>query len=251
MWIYERDLNRTLLVELESVKGVVLKISECYRLDDKILFERSGAYYIYEENNPNTKPLVFSNYINGRFYSEYIIISGSELLLIKNNTKFPKKFVVLDTTRCQEGYYKYNHSTDKWDAQIESHSDPVDSVDNNYEFQQLYKSTTLLGSYQWQGEGSENDIKVGWKKYKHKAIDSEGNQTNEYINVVESVGLTESSYNQWRYTYQGVEYSYAGEISNEDFTMTNEEEEISMEYVAYISLSKPVFNFDGGAQVVD
>lgn len=258
MFSYERDINMTILVNINNAECSIVHISECYRENNKILFENSGSYYIYDPSFGGWPQyyvfeLGFSLDISFSYGSGYMRFNGSTWVYAAAFKSLTRKFVKIDGVEYQKGHYLYDYTSKQFIAQIEAHSDPVDpySFEIEKNTRSLYKSANLLGVYEWQGYGTQTDITVGWKKYKHKATDSEGNQTSDDVFVTETIGLNEYSSNVWKYKYKGDEYTYSGELSLDDFEMVCNEKTINMLYVELTSLKKDICKFDGGAQNVD
>lgn len=255
MWVYEKNLNYTALIQSPSFPEVLYKITECWLKGGLILFAAKGAYFILAKNDS----------INGGFFNDFgyksvnvigqitrtrYYKSGATWVL---NQGIPEgqKFVKIKNTTCQVGEYFYNQSSKKWVAQIATNSDPVaDIPQEKLVSAELYKSSSLTGVYKWQSTDTvKADLKVGWHYYTHKELDGEGNPTQTDIDVYESLQLNGTP-SRWSYTYKGIIYYYFGELPESDFIMQSRENILNMSYVSLTSLNKSVWKFDTGAQIV-
>ena len=269
MW-YNVPLLKSTITSKNEDLPLILQVSGGYIgysniLGRALLFEHESNWYIIQTIAG------LSSYRLGFFEDIYVDINAP-FYMYKEGSRFLAK------------KYSYRSSSEKWKrikfTNIDGEEEELTSVGRLYELDEsskllkpyniatgsesladlniqfvrggndVYKSSTKLGVYEWQGEEEEDDIIVGWRHYTHKAIDSEGNQTAEDINVYEQEGL-QGSKSSWRYSYNGVNYFYNYELPLLDFYMTgSEDKKIKMNYVKLSERQKKQWHTESGATYV-
>jgi len=257
MWTYAPTLKKYLLINNADF-DLIHFVDGCWRqastYEPNILFEHDGAFYIVEGRiNIDIEEIgVDLSYGNGGYRVKKI---GDRWVLSESVKKVGLKWKKKDSTYYTPNTYELDLENNKWVPwPVAEDSDSLTSYKKNFERVgvEVYKSTTLIGAYEWQGVDTREDIIVGYRKYTHLGLDSEGEQTEQVVTVIESVGLTEyTAGNLWSYTYKGDTYTYTGDLPLESFTMESGDKELDMTYIELVELTKDIWNLDGGAQIVD
>jgi hypothetical protein len=273
MWVNQLSINKHIFINHDDF-DIIHFIQDGWRSDDLsdvnlILFEYNLSWYIADLQD-NASDMGFNSdfFANansqnkGRVYkdgSDWLLDRGFSSVSGHLSTIWKKSEALSGGTfnaRALGNRFKLNQSTMIWEPYPVA-TGSLSLSEYNFSFvdvgQSVYKSNTQLGTYAWQGEGVKDDIIVGYRKYSHKAIDSEGNQTNEDVIVTQSVNLINYVVNRWRYDYQGKSYFYKEQVlplSNIEMETTTGEK-LQMTYIELITLKKQVDIFDGGAQIVD
>ena len=272
MWVNQIALNKHVFINYEGF-DIIYFIEDAWRNNDPslsnlILFNKASSWYIADLesdiddlgfDNDYFANVAFTN--QGRVYKEngdWILNRGYTNDLRSNSPIWKKSeakgFFNSDVIAIGSKF-KLNQPSMEWEPWPVA-DDSEDLSSYNFGFasigESVYKSSSKLGVYKWQGSGTKADIIVGYRKYTHKAIDAEGNQTNEDVEVIETSSLVEETANNWIYTYNGVRYKYSGELPLNNFAMTSDDSKtLQMNYVGLTTLVKGVNIFDGGAQIVD
>lgn len=267
MWGYSPNTNKHIFINNDDF-DLVHFIEDCYRNTEnsrQLLFEFSGSWYIATIPNDINKmrfdgsfDYIVRDNMQG-YNSANVTKDGGKWIAYGNNAKKGIKWKLLVSpigsrfdVLVRSSYELDVNASEFKPYQIASGSDDLSDLvapfirmgDN------VYKSSTMLGAYSWQGEDAKDDIIIGYHSYTHKAIDSNGNQTNEDVAVIETENLIGSGSN-WRYVYQSKTYAYTGELPLSNFTMTSGEDSLNMVYIELIQLDKNIVMFDGGAQIVE
>lgn len=246
MWIFQKDILKTFAVKDEEFDLIHKAIDGwiSYDYPQHLLFEANGSFYI--ANNVNSGYLGFNNVIcvNSAYGTYPLSYNGSQWIwyTVQKDQQWFKKGI---QTTVGNFYFDLSNNTFK-PFNIKSGSDAIANPTAIYNRQgaELYKSNTLLGTYVWDGLGSRDDIVVGYRKYKHIF------ESTDYF-ATETLELLELSANNWQYIFQGVTYSYSGELPLENFTMTSSEGDLNMIYQELVTITRDILHFDGGAQIVD
>lgn len=260
MWNHIQNIQFTAFIANADFPEIMHKVTDGYIDGQRLLFEANSSFYIIDLGNYLTHN-GFSDDWCRRYGIDstpyYFHKRGAEWFYSNQGVPKGQGFMRLGIYVIQEGEYKFNVGENTWKAQYHEGSDenqPDRPNENQYKLGHgVYKSATLTGVYVWEGLFNMPDIKVGWHHYTHKALDSEGNQTNEDVNVFESEQLYDfSGLGEWLYEYNNSTYRYTEDLPEGSFIMENENEDtLNMTFVALTSIIKDKWKFDGGAQIVD
>lgn len=247
MWIFRKDILKTIAIKDEEFDLIHTVIDGWLNIDypNHLLFEANDVSYI--ATGINNIELGFDDTVivqrspDKEFFQ--LRFNGSQWIFYnvhKANTW--KKH--LTTTR--QGNWFADLSDNKIKPYlIESGSEPI-TLEREFKRlgSELYKSDSLLGTYTWQGTGSQDDIVVGKRKYKHVF------ESDDFF-ATETIELTQVS-GDWVYTFKGVEYIFeSSELPLSNFIMTSDEGDINMIFIELVTIIKDVMHYDGGAQIVD
>jgi hypothetical protein len=269
MWVKQAKINKHLFINDDNFEFIHF-VEDCYRQDDTsesnlILFENDKFWYIAELSE-DISDLGFNNDIIDN--AGYIYNDGSGWYLTKEFSYYSDtesrvwKFLkdgngdIVGNNKVIGNKFKLNESTMEFEPfPVASGSEDVSSYNIPLDRYGLgvYKSASKLGTYEWQGDGSNDDIIVGHRKYKHKALDSDGNQTSVDVFATSSVDLINYTPNEWSYKYSGLTYYYCSQLLPvSDITLTaSTGEDLLLSFVELVSLNRNINIFDGGAQIVD
>lgn len=215
----------------------------------KILFANAGSFYIVEVG---VDQLGFSfDYSAGS--SQRFRKVGSDWILNRTTFSVDMFWKKIGSAVFSSDCYKIDIAANKIiPFPVAPNSESLSSFESSFTRQgkDVWKNNDMTGSFVWQGSGVVDNIIVGWRKYTHKELDSEGSETSNNIDVFESIGLIEQSSNNWVYTYKSKIYTFNGALPLSNFIMTSGEDDLNMTYIELTQLEKSVWNFDGGAQVV-
>ena len=267
MWVYFADVKKTFLMKnadfdlVHTINGAWILESE-----KKILFEYQNSYYIIDfSQKSDGEDLGFSNQIISRYKQGAFTISrtftkkqdGWITVIGIDGADIPWKKIIKDngnpSTSIGKGY-RIDTSINKIvPYPVVLGSEPLTEFYKDFDRKgyEVWKSNTLTGEYTWQGEDVVDSILVGWHKFTHKALDSEGNQTNEDVVVFQGKQLIEISTDNWSYIYNGVIYSYSGILDQSNILMSSGSGSISLNFDELVEYNSNVIIFDGGAQIVD
>lgn len=267
MWVNQPKLNKHIFIDNPDF-DLIHFVEDCYRNTDEpnqLLFEFDDSWYIAtisdssEMRFDNSFRYILNAGPFGIFYmtvskqlGEWVGIAGYTLEGIEWKAIL-NQYGDFSTTHLVRGNYKLNTLDNKFEPfPIATGSEDLSDFIEDFTRHGLnvYKSGTLLGSYEWQGISPESDIVVGYRKYTHKALDDEGQPTSEDIQITESVELTQTN-SIWSYTYLSKTYIYTGDLPLNTFNMTSGDDTLSMTYTGLTQLNKDIIIFDGGAQIVD
>lgn len=261
MWKYIENLNVSLFLNSEDFPNFEHKVSSAWVKGGLILFPANSAYYISVVDE-------YYNFIDGEYSINIPVLNASNEYMYKRggswyrneDTPRGQKFLVLTDSISgqqvyQNGEYKLNNGMFEPEYMTHSDQDGVNDIPfNNPSIAEVYKSSTLTGYYEWQGEEEEGqevaDLVVGWHSYKHTKLDSEGEAIAGDITVYEQKELTKSG-QIIQYNYNGSRYTYEGDFEQSNFVMNNGVNDLTMIFQGLVSYPKSIWKFDGGAQDVD
>lgn len=258
MWTFEYNLNVSLFLSSDDFPDFEHKVTEAWKEGDLILFPANGAFYIAKIDK-------YYSFIDGEYTINVVDPFFDNVFMYKRsgswflNDGIPKgqKFLYLGGVNgkiYQEGEYKLDNGVLKPEYMEHSEEDQINDIPFIIATRiEVYKSSSLIGNYEWQGEDEEDEIPdliVGWHSYRHTKLDNENEPTIGEVTVFEGKQLT-SFQGVIGYKYNGLAFTYTGDFEQNNFVMSSGDTDLNMIFDGLVSYPKDIWKFGGGAQNVD